>query len=89
VLFPAIVSLVSGLWALAEWRDHRVVEDPDVAGIDNHVREAREASRAGRAAHNEKETGWPTRSAAVAAAIGSADAPPGQVLTAGASRAEP
>jgi hypothetical protein len=25
VLFPALVSLVSGLWALAEWRDHRAV----------------------------------------------------------------
>jgi hypothetical protein len=40
VLFPALVSLVSGLWALAEWVDHRGVEDLGV--IDVQDREAAE-----------------------------------------------
>ena len=40
VLFPALVSLVSGLWALAEWIDHRAVEDLGV--IDVQDREAAE-----------------------------------------------
>jgi hypothetical protein len=44
VLFPALVSLVSGLWALAEWMDHRAVEDLDA--IDVQDREAAERRRA-------------------------------------------
>jgi hypothetical protein len=43
VLFPALVSLVSGLWALAEWLDHRAVEDLGV--IDAEDREATERRR--------------------------------------------
>jgi hypothetical protein len=45
VLFPALVSLVSGLWALTEWLDHRAVEDVGVIGVDDDAaREAREAA---------------------------------------------
>ena len=38
------MSLVSGLWALAEWIDHRAVEDLGV--IDVQDREAAERRRA-------------------------------------------
>jgi hypothetical protein len=47
VLFPALVSLVSGLWALAEWMDHHAdritVAEPMELDPETE-REAREAA---------------------------------------------
>jgi hypothetical protein len=47
VLFPAIVSLISGLWALAEWRAERAGgELLEVPELDEAAAEARsEAER--------------------------------------------
>jgi hypothetical protein len=44
VLLPAAISLLSGLWAVAEWRNHRGVEDLGV--IDLEDREAAEQRQA-------------------------------------------
>jgi hypothetical protein len=52
VLFPAIVALVSGLWAIAEWQAERAIAEP-LELDDAELAEAREAAERRRAAAEE------------------------------------